>query len=87
MFKVIKNSTKYVRNLSGDEVGKLPIGTTFLGTVGTTSRRTLCVRIYSGIVDLEDLGQTWSPSAHSGHFPNINDFQEVDVEAIIKEIK
>lgn len=84
MLKVI-NSIKHVRNLSGAEVGALPIGTTFLGTIEATGHRTLGARIYSGVVDLENLSKTWSATTFVA-FPSIADFQEVDVEAIIKEI-
>jgi len=85
MLKIIKGLEGSLRFLIGSEVANLPIGTTFLGRIGSIGNRTLGARIYSGIVNLENLYQTWT--FPPGGSPDIADFQEVDIEAIIKEKK
>ena len=81
MLKIIKSSESSLRLLASSEVSSLPIGTTFLGRIGLGDNRTLGIKTYAGIVDLIDPQKTWVGS------PIIDEYQEVDVEVTIREIR
>lgn len=84
MLRIINGLSKPQRNLSEPEVNALPVGTIFLGEIGTYGEYTLGIKTFSGIVDLKNPSRTWT---YSKSLPQINNYREVDIEVTIKEVK
>lgn len=65
-------------------LAEIPIGTTFFGDYA--GKNTLFLRMYGGLVSLDDPGKTWSYSGSMLNKITIENYRPVDIVGEVREI-